>query len=71
MITSWMVNFYKLEAQISLGVTTGQTDATLLRNALNAQIDKVFLLGASVGGNVDPSTWTFPCCIQNKDDFCE
>ncbi len=69
MITSWMVNFYKLEAQISLGVTTGQTDATLLRNALNAQIDKVFLLGASVGGNVDPSTWTFPVAYKTKTTF--
>lgn len=69
MISSWMVNFYKLEAQISLGVTTGSTDVTLLRNALNAQIDKVFLLGASVGGNVDPSTWTFPIAYKTKTTF--
>lgn len=69
MISSWMVNFYKLEAQISLGVTTGQSDATLLQNALNAQIDKVFLLGASVGGNVDPTTWTFPIAYKTKATF--
>jgi len=66
MISSWMVNFYKLEAQIALGVTSGSTDVQLLTNALNAQIDKVFLLGASVGGNVDPATWTFPIAYKTK-----
>ncbi|MCE7862835.1 MAG: SusD/RagB family nutrient-binding outer membrane lipoprotein [Bacteroidetes bacterium CHB5] len=69
MITSWMMNFYLLEAQISLGVVTGKTDDALLRDALNQQIDKVFSLGASVGGNTDPSTWTFPIAYKTKADF--
>lgn len=68
-ITTWMMNFYLLEAQIALGVNTGRTDAELLTAALNAQIDKVFLLGAAVGGNVDPDTWTFPVDYKNKATF--
>ena len=51
MITSWMVNFYLLEAQLSLGVVTGKTDAQLLKAALDAQMAKVFAVGAAA----DPS----------------
>lgn len=71
MITSWMMNFYLLEAQISLGVVTGKTDDALLRDALNQQIDKVFSLGAAAGGNTDPSTWTFPIAYKTKADFVD
>jgi hypothetical protein len=79
MITSWMVNFYQLEAQIALGVNTGKTDVELLTSALNAQIDKVFLLGAAVGGVVNmtdvspadgsPDAWTFPVKYKTKVKF--
>jgi hypothetical protein len=69
MITSWMVNFYILESKIALGVTSTQTDAQLLTSALNAQFDKVFALGATVGANVDPTTWTFPVAYKTKATF--
>jgi len=69
MITSWMVNFYILESQIALGVISGKTDQALLTSALNAQIDKVFALGAAVGGNIDPATWTFPVKYKTKATF--
>ncbi len=69
MITSWMVNFYILESKISLGVTSASTDVQLLTGALNAQIDKVFLLGAAAGGSTDPTTWTFPIAYKTKANF--
>jgi|JI61114BRNA_FD_contig_101_258642_length_6070_multi_2_in_0_out_0_2 hypothetical protein len=79
MITSWMMNFYLLEAQISLGVTTGKADNVLLETALNAQIDKVLLLGAAAGGVVSmtdtspadgsPDAWTFPIKYKTKVAF--
>jgi hypothetical protein len=69
MITNWMVDFYRLEAQIALGVTTGKTDKQLLTSALNAQIDKVFALGATVGAETDVTKWTFPIAYKTKSAF--
>jgi len=69
MITSWMMNFYLLEAQIALGVNTGKTDQVLLTNALNAQIDKVFAIGATVGAETDVTKWTFPVKYKTKSTF--
>jgi len=48
MISSWMVKFYLAEAMISLGVTVaGETESTLLSNALTEQITKVEAVGLS------------------------
>ena len=75
MITSWMVNFYKLEAQIRLGITTGQTDATLLTNALNAQISKVFSVGVAADGGADsdvagwPAKYGWPITYKTQATF--
>lgn len=71
MITSWMVNFYMLEAQISLGVTTGKSDATLLGNALDAQINKVFTVGTAADGSAstNPAAWTFPVTFKDQATF--
>mgnify|MGYP003649019137 CR=1 FL=1 len=46
-ITSWMVKFYMLEAQIALNVNTGSTETALLTSALNDQIAKVFSVGTA------------------------
>jgi len=50
-ITSWMVKFYMLEAQIALGVNTGMTESALLESALSDQMNKVI----SVGTAADPA----------------
>lgn len=59
MISSWMVNFYLLEAQISYGVTTGKTDVQLLRDALTQQFAKVFAVGTAADpqASADVATW--------------
>ena len=56
MITSWMVNFYLLEAQISLGVISGSADDVLLRKALEAQMLKVFSIGAAADPTITADT---------------
>lgn len=58
-ITSWMVKFYMLEAQIALGVNTGKTEAALLEEALSDQMKKVIAVGtaADPAANADVSTW--------------
>jgi hypothetical protein len=53
MVSNWMVSFYLLEAQISLGVNTGKTDSQLLNDALTAQMAKVFSVGAAADAVVD------------------
>jgi hypothetical protein len=47
MLTSWMVNFYLLEAQVTLGVNAGATDATLLKRAVDQQMAKVIAVGTA------------------------
>lgn len=71
MITSWMVNFYLLESQIVFAVNTGKTDATLLTNALNTQVAKVFALGIASDGNASTNTaaWTFPLIYKSQATF--
>jgi hypothetical protein len=58
-ITSWMVKFYMLEAQIALGVNTGKTEAALLEEALSDQMKKVIAVGtaADPAARADISTW--------------
>jgi hypothetical protein len=49
MITSWMVDLYKIEAELALGVTTSADDArTLFEKALREQIAKVMAQGAAL-----------------------
>ena len=65
-ITSWMVKFYMLEAQISLGVTTGSTEVELLAAALEEQLSKVIAVGTAADTNAEadiskwPDTYTWP-----------
>ena len=75
MITSWMMNFYLLEAQIRLGVTTGKTDSKLLSDALNAQIAKVFSIGVAADGGADsdvagwPAKYGWPITYKTQSQF--
>lgn len=74
-ITSWMVKFYILEAQIALGVNTGKTEDQLLAEALNDQMNKVIAVGtaADPAAKADISTWptayTWPIIYKVQTDF--
>ena len=59
-ITSWMVKFYMLEAQIALGVTTGSTDDALLASALTDQFAKVWSVGTAADANAKADVTTWP-----------
>jgi len=47
MITSWMVKFYLIEAQLTMGATSGITNEKLLGDALTEQMAKVFAVGTA------------------------
>ena len=74
-ITSWMVKFYMLEAQISLGVNTGMTESALLESALKDQLKKVISVGTAAdtkaSANIDtwPDTYTWPITYKNEANF--
>lgn len=65
MVSSWMVHFYLLEAQIALGVNTGKTDAVLLKTALDAQMAKVFVVGAAADASVNVDVTKWPATYTN------
>jgi hypothetical protein len=75
MITSWMVNFYLIEAQLELGVNTGSTNEELLEEALTNQISKVFAVGAAADPTIitDVSEWSseyeWPIEYTEAEDF--
>ena len=74
-ITSWMVKFYMLEAQIALGVNTGKTETALLEEAISDQMNKVISVGtaADPAAKADISTWpssyTWPIEYKVKADY--
>lgn len=74
-ITSWMVKFYMLEAQITLGTNTGSSEKELLESALTDQLNKVFSVGTAAdplaSSNVDawPENYTWPIEYKNITDF--
>ena len=76
-ITSWMVKFYMLEAQIALGVNTGQTEAALLEEALSDQMKKVIAVGtaADPAARADISTWpdnySWPITYKTETTFID
>ncbi len=78
MITSWMVRFYLIEAQIEVpGVDAGATNEALLRAALTAQIAKVFSVGtaadpqASADVETWPDTYDWPVEYMESADFVD
>jgi len=77
-ITSWMVKFYMLEAQIALGVNTGMTESALLESALNDQMTKVIAVGTAAdpaaSSNIDTwnatyTQWPSTLVFKNKTTF--
>jgi hypothetical protein len=76
-ITSWMVKFYMLEAQIALNVNSGQTDAELLADALGDQMNKVISVGTAADPNAiaDISTWptsySWPITYAKKTTYID
>jgi hypothetical protein len=76
-ITSWMVKFYMLEAQIALGVNTGMTEAELLSDAVSDQMAKVIAVGTAADplAKADISTWpdtyTWPITYKTDDTFVD
>lgn len=59
MITTWMVKFYLLEAQIALGVDAKKTNEALLREAIDEQITKVMAIGVAADpqASADVAGW--------------
>jgi hypothetical protein len=76
-ITSWMVKFWMLEAQITLNVNTGYTESELLAEAIGDQIDKVISVGTAADpqANSDisswPDTYSWPITYKTKTDFID
>jgi hypothetical protein len=76
-LTSWMVKFYMLEAQIALGVNTGETEAELLADALTDQMNKVIAVGtaADPAAKADISTWpdeySWPITYKTDDTLID
>ena len=58
-ISSWMVKFWMLEAQIALNVNTGYTESDLLAEAIGDQMKKVISVGTSADpqASSDISNW--------------
>jgi len=59
MITSWMVKFYLIEAQLTTAAVSGQTNEDLLKSALTDQFTKVFAVGtaADPDASADVTSW--------------
>lgn len=74
-ITSWMVKFYLLEAQTTLGVSTGSTETELLEAALEEQLAKVIAVGTAAdpaaSADIDtwPETYDWPITYKNEADY--
>lgn len=74
-ITSWMVKFWMLEAQIALAVNTGYTEADLMADAIGDQIDKVISVGTAADpqASSDITSWStlynWPIIFKTKTDY--
>lgn len=73
-ITSWMVKFYMLEAQITLGVNTSSTETALLTSALTDQMKKVIAVGVAADSRASAdigswSTYSWPVIYKNEANF--
>ena len=74
-ITSWMVKFWMLEAQIALAVNTGYTEADLMADAIGDQIDKVISVGTAADPQASsditswPTLYNWPIIFKTKTDY--
>lgn len=77
MITSWMVKFYLIEAQLTTGAVSGKTNEVLLGSALTEQINKVFAVGTAADADAVadvaewPDTYDWPVVYKEPADFVD
>tara|TARA_X000000950_G_scaffold278484_1_gene369490 strand:- start:1216 stop:2940 length:1725 start_codon:yes stop_codon:yes gene_type:complete len=76
-ISSWMVKFWMLEAQIALDVNTGYTEADLMAEAIGDQIDKVISVGTAADPQASsdiaswPTEYNWPIVFNTKTDYID
>jgi hypothetical protein len=76
-ITSWMVKFWMLEAQIALDVNTGYIEADLMAEAIGDQIDKVISVGTAADPQATsdiaswPTQYNWPIVFNTKTDYID
>jgi hypothetical protein len=76
-ITSWMVKFWMLEAQIALDVNTGYTEVDLMAEAIGDQIDKVISVGTAADPQASsdiaswPTVYNWPIVYNTKIDYID
>lgn len=77
MLTSWMVKFYLIEAQLELGVDAGESNEDLLHDALTEQMNRVFNFSAASDASVEPDetlwddTYDWPITFATREDFID
>jgi hypothetical protein len=75
MLTSWMVKFYLIEANLKLGVTIPGSDAELLEDALTEQMSKVFSVAAAADPTIETDetawddTYDWPLTFKTRDEY--
>lgn len=76
-ITSWMVKFWMLEAQIALDVNTGYTEVDLMAEAIGDQINKVISVGTAADPQASsdiaswPTVYNWPIVYNTKIDYID
>lgn len=76
-ITSWMVKFWMLEAQIALDVNTGYTEVDLMAEAIGDQINKVISVGTAADPQASsdiaswPTVYNWPIIYNTKIDYID
>ena len=74
-ISSWMVKFWMLEAQIALNVNTGYTESDLLAEAIGDQMKKVISVGTSADPQASsdisnwPNLYSWPVVFKTENEY--
>ena len=74
-ISSWMVKFWMLEAQIALNVNTGYTESDLLAEAIGDQMKKVISVGTSTDPQASsdisnwPNLYSWPIVFKTENEY--
>ena len=74
-ISSWMVKFWMLEAQIALNGNTGYTESDLLAEAIGDQMKKVISVGTSADPQASsdisnwPNLYSWPIVFKTENEY--
>lgn len=74
-ISSWIVKFWMLEAQIALNVNTGYTESDLLAEAIGDQMKKVISVGTSADPQASsdisnwPNLYSWPIVFKTENEY--